>query len=126
MIGTKQAELQKDIFRNLCFWDEVSQKSKDFLPTPNVYHWHPVAFVENMREMNKMPEWLTIAENEAKRWKGKTEDVISKTINYHKEVGIKLEDLIGTEHAWCASFVNYCLKCAGYKMFSPPCHANAV
>jgi hypothetical protein len=49
MIGSKQAELQKEVFRNTCWWDEVSQKSKDFLPTPNVYHWHPVAFVENMR-----------------------------------------------------------------------------
>jgi len=125
-IGSKQAELQKEVFRNTCWWDEVSQKCKDFLPTPNVYHWHPVAFVENMRNMHKEPEWLTFAENEAKRWKGETEDVISKTINYHKEVGIKLTDLIGTDHAWCASFVNYCLKCAGYNMFSPACRAKAV
>jgi uncharacterized protein (TIGR02594 family) len=79
-----------------------------------------------MREINWEPEWLTFAENEAKRWNGETEDVISKTINYHKEVGIELKDLVGTEHAWCASFVNYCLKSAGYKMFSPACRAKAV
>jgi len=63
--------LQKDIFRNLCFWDEVSQKSKYFLPTPNVYHWHPVAFVENMREMNReRAPWMFVDLTETKKAKG--------------------------------------------------------
>jgi len=53
-IGSKQADLQKEVFRNTCWWDEVSQKCKDFLPTPNVYHWHPVAFVENMSKFSRM------------------------------------------------------------------------
>lgn len=73
----------------------------------------------------KIP-WMDIAEGEAKRWKGKTEAEIGKTINYHQEVGIKLSDLSGTDHAWCASFVNYCLKQAGYAMTANPCRARAI
>ena len=72
------------------------------------------------------PKWLEIAEQEAKRWAGKTEKEISKSFNYHKEVGISLSDLVGTDHAWCASFVNYCLKKANYAAFSPACRAKAI
>ena len=72
------------------------------------------------------PKWLEIAEQEAKRWGGKTEKEISKSFNYHKEVGVNLSDLEGTDHAWCASFVNYCLQKANYAIFSPACRASAI
>jgi len=63
--------LQKEVFRNTCWWDEVSLKCKDFLPTPNVYHWHPVAFVENMRETNRdRAPWMVFALEETKKTKG--------------------------------------------------------
>ncbi|MEO7958888.1 MAG: TIGR02594 family protein [Fibrobacteria bacterium] len=75
-------------------------------------------------ETSEIP-WITIAEREAKKWKGIKEEEISKTINFHKEVGINLSDLVGTDHAWCASFVNYCLKEAGFAMSSPPCRARS-
>ncbi len=69
--------------------------------------------------------WMIVAENEAKRWKGAPETEISKTINYHKEVGIALADQSGTAHAWCASFVNYCLKQSGFEMALPAYQARS-
>ena len=69
--------------------------------------------------------WLIIAEDEAKRWRGALEAEISKTINYHKEVGLALSDLSGTDHAWCASFVNYCIKQSGFDMSAPQCRARS-
>jgi len=112
MIGTKQAELQKDIFRNLCFWDEVSQKSKDFLPTPNVYHWHPVAFVENMREMKREPEWLVIARGEIGQKEIKGGKHNPRILEYHATTTRKATT---DEVSWCSSFVNWCMTQAGYE-----------
>jgi len=110
MIGSKQAELQKEVFRNTCWWDEVSQKSKDFLPTPNVYHWHPVAFVENMREMNKEPEWIVIVKGEIgqKEIKGDKDNL--RIVEYHATTTLKATD---DEVAWCSSFVNWCFRQCG-------------
>ena len=70
--------------------------------------------------------WVIVAEKEAKRWKGATEEVINKTINFHTEVGVKLSDLSGTNHAWCASFVNYCLKQSDFEMFTTACRASSL
>jgi len=111
MIGPKQAELQKEVFRNTCWWDEVSRKFKDFLPTPNVYHWHPVAFVENMREMNWEPEWLVIARGEIGQKEIKGGNHNPRIVEYHSTTILKATD---DEVAWCSSFVNWCFKQAGY------------
>ncbi len=124
--SAEQKALLEEQLKNLCWWDEVATKSNDLPLAPNVYHFHPVAFVEQMRLLDNKPEWLVFAEEEARRWAGKTEVEISKTINYHKEVGINLSDMVGTDHAWCASFVNYCIKQANYPTFSPACRAKAV
>lgn len=58
----------------------------------------------------KQAPWMQIAVAEAKKWAGKTEDVITKTNNYHKLNGGFLTTMVGTDNAWCASFVNYCLS----------------
>lgn len=57
----------------------------------------------------KRAPWMEIAIAEAKQWKGLGEDVITKTDNYHKLTGAWFKTLVGTENAWCASFVNFCL-----------------
>lgn len=95
------------------FYDELVRENKQ------------IEEAEEESTRQKLP-WLVFAEKEAKRWKGKTEDEISKTINYHKEVGIGIPDLSGTDHAWCASFLNYCLKQSGYEMSNPACRARSV
>lgn len=58
----------------------------------------------------KQAPWMQVAVAEAKQWAGKTEDVITKTDNYHKLNGGFLTTMVGTDNAWCASFVNYCLS----------------
>lgn len=76
----------------------------------------PLASIPNTQI--KAP-WMEIAVNEAKRWKGQHEKIITKTINYHKEVGVSISTLVGDNQAWCASFVNYCLAKTGYHISSP-------
>ncbi|WP_420095289.1 TIGR02594 family protein [Brevibacterium sediminis] len=73
---------------------------------------HPLAIVPlNQRRA----PWMEHAYAEATRWAGQTEDVIGQTINYHHELGTKwLPSLSGSSNAWCASFVNWCLREAGY------------
>jgi len=63
--------------------------------------------------------WMKYAVAEAKRWKGLEEDIIGKTINYHKEIKNSLQSLVGTDNAWCASFANWCLLQAGYPIQNP-------
>ncbi|WP_339020607.1 TIGR02594 family protein [Aeromonas salmonicida] len=57
--------------------------------------------------------WMSIAIREAKKWHGTKEENI--TDNYHALTGNAwLKSLSGTNNAWCASFVSYCLQEAGY------------
>ena len=59
----------------------------------------------------KRAPWMETAVTELKKWGGTEETVIDDTINYHKNIGLSFKSL---SVAWCASFVNYCLKTAGY------------
>jgi len=54
--------------------------------------------------------WMPVAIEEAKKWAGKKEDVITKTGNFHKRIGLG-GNMVTTP--WCAAFVNYCLMTAG-------------
>ncbi|PJK01105.1 hypothetical protein CO641_04065 [Lysobacteraceae bacterium NML91-0213] len=73
---------------------------------------HPLAIVPLTQ---RRAPWMEHAYAEATRWAGRTEDVIGRTINYHHELGTKwLKSLSGSDNAWCASFVNWCLREAGY------------
>lgn len=64
---------------------------------------------------------MEFALSEAKRWAGKTEERIDDSINYHNELGSKAKfpSMSGTKNAWCASFVNWCLRSSGYQISSP-------
>lgn len=57
--------------------------------------------------------WMTVAQDQARQHKGALESNIQKKVNYHKEVGTGQASMVGTEHAWCAAFVNWCLAQAG-------------
>lgn len=70
---------------------------------------HPLAIVA-LR--SKRAPWMETAIAELKRWGGIKEAVIDDSINYHKETGLQFRSL---STAWCASFVNYCLKSSGFK-----------
>lgn len=69
---------------------------------------HPLAIVA--ADLKRAP-WMETAVAQLELWGGAHEQVIDDTINYHKETGLGFKSL---STAWCASFVNYCLKSAGY------------
>ena len=39
---------EKKRIKNLVWWDEVRAKADDFPVDPNVYHFHPIGFIENL------------------------------------------------------------------------------
>lgn len=53
---------------------------------------------------------MTVAIDEAKRWAGNHESIITRSRNYHREL-----DTVGNlgNVPWCASLVNFCLKESG-------------
>lgn len=69
---------------------------------------HPIAIIP--ADQKRAP-WMEVAVREAKQWADKKEKIISKTDNYHKEIGVS--GTLGNT-PWCASFVNYCLKDSGH------------
>lgn len=58
----------------------------------------------------KAAPWMPVAIEEAKKWAGKDESIITKTGNFHKRMDMGGE-MVHTP--WCAAFANYCLKTAG-------------
>ncbi|WP_062057088.1 TIGR02594 family protein [Aquimarina longa] len=83
----------------------------------NIYHLHPIAFVEHMKLISAptTPPWLEVALAEAKK------------ANYIEEKHSPLSSMIKSYHtyanypqgthstAWCSSFVNWCLNESGNK-----------
>lgn len=75
---------------------------------------HPIAVIP--LDQKRAP-WMTHALYEAKYWAGKKEEEIGKTMNYHHKTGQSwFKSMEGDSNAWCASFVNYCLKMEKYQM----------
>lgn len=77
----------------------------------------------------KQAPWMRIALAEARKWGGSSESVITKTSNYHaltKQGWLKT--MVGTKNAWCASFVNFCLKSSSpaYTMWRQSMRARDV
>jgi uncharacterized protein (TIGR02594 family) len=59
--------------------------------------------------------WMVYAIAEAKRLKGKNEaEIEASGTNYHKAINDGISSMQGTNNAWCAAFVNWCLMQAGY------------
>lgn len=84
---------------------------------------------------DEIAPWMKIAKREAKQWAGyhesKAKSKASKTgskgvitDNYHKLVGIVIGGnkpyTPSLETAWCASFINYCLKESNYSYSKDP------
>jgi uncharacterized protein (TIGR02594 family) len=83
---------------------------------------HPLAIIPTNQ---KRAPWMEIAVGEAKRWAGKKEDEITKESNYHKLLKTGLKTLVGNSNPWCASFVNWCLKQAGYPPTAAPASSQS-
>lgn len=60
--------------------------------------------------------WMNFAEAKAREFKGAKEAEIQKTLNFHTEVHTGQTSMVGSTHAWCAAFVNWCLMQAGYEV----------
>jgi uncharacterized protein (TIGR02594 family) len=58
--------------------------------------------------------WMPIAIAEAKLRGGEVELTLQDKINYHVEIDDGMKSLYGTNNAWCAAFVNWCLLQAKY------------
>jgi len=64
-----------------------------------------------MREMNREPEWLVIARGEIGQKEIKGGKHNPRILEYHATTTFKATN---DEVAWCSSFVNWCMKQAGY------------
>lgn len=116
MVGKDAAERMKLRLKNLRWWNDVAKDATGFLTSPNVFHWNPIAFVEQMRRMNHVrAPWMRIALDEAKAAKGVAEgkeplySMVKKYFKWVHEPGDP------KEIAWCAAFVSWCLDQANYK-----------
>lgn len=85
---------------------------------------HPLAIIPTDQ---KRAPWMEVALAEAKQWAGKKEDEITKAANYHKLANPKggMNSLVGNNHPWCASFVNWCLKKASYEISNSPASSQS-
>lgn len=85
---------------------------------------NPIALLPH--DQREVP-WMAVALGEAKKWKGADESIITKSSNYHDLIGYgrMLSNLVGSNHAWCASFVNYCLQEMGYTKSRYPYRARS-
>lgn len=108
------------IYNKLTSSDEDEQQiplSPFPIKQPVVYHFHPIAFVEQMRRVfeNRAP-WMTIVIGEAITYKDINESTepLSSTIknSYHTYTG---HPNASSATSWCASFVSWCLGEAGFK-----------
>ncbi|HFS5791131.1 TPA: LysM peptidoglycan-binding domain-containing protein [Citrobacter werkmanii] len=91
----------------------TTQKNKEKLSTTGSKNsGNPVAV---MCHEQKDASWMEVAFREAsERWRWGQVKEGAGGINYHSETGINKGTMVGDNNAWCASFVNYCLKCACY------------
>ena len=59
--------------------------------------------------------WMVYAIAEAKRLKGMQEaEIEAGGTNYHAAIKDGVKSMVGSNNAWCAAFVNWCLSQAGY------------
>ncbi len=95
---------------------EKERTPRKFPTDSNVYHFHPIAFVEQMKMIcATTPPWMEVALAEAKKAK-----FIRETLSPTSEMANKYHTYVGMPKAtgstaWCASFVNWCLNESGQK-----------
>lgn len=91
----------------------TTQKDKEKLSTTGSKNsGNPVAIICHEQ---KDALWMEVAYREAsERWHWGQVREGAGGINYHLETGVNKRTMVGDSNAWCASFINYCLKCACY------------
>ena len=105
--------------KNLAYTGEVDSKlpARVFPDKDNVHHFHPIAWVKQMKLIlgTGIPPWMEIAIAEAIKYKGIKEWVepLASAVQdkYHTYTGHP-KSTSGT--SWCASFVSWCLHQAEF------------
>ena len=93
--------------------DKKLEKNSEKCDTDNCPH----------KEVKERAPWIKVAEEEMKKYKGQKESSrslynrIQKTYFPDANFGTNKNP---TEIAWCAAFITYCMKTAGYKNSSDP------
>ena len=93
--------------------DKKLEKNSEKCDTDNCPH----------KEVKERAPWIKVAEEEMKKYKGQKESSrslynrIQKTYFPYANFGTNKNP---TEIAWCAAFITYCMKTAGYKNSSDP------
>lgn len=98
----------------------AAETTPRYFPTnDNVYHFHPIAFVEHMKMiLERRAPWMEIAIEESKKAKGcveSKEPMYSMAESYLRFVGNQNKPTDGEKGPWCASFMNWCMSKSGYK-----------
>jgi hypothetical protein len=82
---------------------------------------------EKKKEKGKIPKWIEIAITEEEKGISEYDNCKYIIDTYHNSTDNtkmsrcgKEKDIKAGNHEWCAAFVNYCLKTAGYKTQNDP------
>ncbi len=104
---------------------EQQKRSRFKFPTDGkVWHFHPIAFVEQMRRMgNGRAPWMEIAYGELGVEEIEGSKHNARILEYHNTSNSKGEP---DETAWCGAFVNWVMKASGYSKGLPQYAAKAV
>lgn len=76
----------------------------------------PLAMPTQQAAPGPRAPWMAYAEAQAKLAKGEKEAEIETRLNFHTAIQTGQKSMVGSSHAWCAAFVNWCLLQAGIKI----------
>ena len=94
--------------------NEVNTNKKTLESVRGKNSGNPIALLPH--DQREAP-WMAVAFEEGEtRWKWGRVKEGDGGINYHKRTGVNMLSMVGNSNPWCASFINYCLKEAGYSI----------
>jgi uncharacterized protein (TIGR02594 family) len=105
-------EEAKTQIKNLAWWDDAKVAGADLPMSPEVYHLHPVSFLEQIALVKPTDLlWMKIAKGEigVKEIEGSNHH--TSIIKYHTNTSLKAKT---DEVPWCSSFVNWVVNESGY------------
>ncbi len=139
----EKIDILEDKILNLSFWDQVqsgdiasganqklpaNRPSRQFPTDSNVYHFHPIAFVEQMKLITAptIPPWMEYAFQELNSFKGvrQNESPLKEKIYEYFDSSSYPAGTYKTN--WCASFINWCFEQTNkYKKTNPKANVAA-
>jgi murein DD-endopeptidase MepM/ murein hydrolase activator NlpD len=101
LFGKAEEAALRILIKSTCWWDDVATNVQNFPSNPFVYHWHPVAFLEQMSKMD-IPFLFPLRQrvDSYKNWPGRFRDGRDDDgdeIYERKHAGCDLYAPVGTE-----------------------------